>query len=127
MGQDEKDYVKVKGVPGALLLPSREFKFKVYHGNHVITIPRKGAYTDIDPLFFTDKDGDFHFMEDDTLYLPALSKVLFACKKYPSLRDNQAFVILGIRITDDEIEVIGNLIEFMEVGDTDDMPELSEE
>lgn len=126
MGQNEKDYVKVRGVPGALLLPSREFKFKVFHGNHVITIPRSGAYTDIDSLFFTEKDGEFHFLEDDTLFLPALSKVLFACKKYPSLRDNQAFVIIGISFTDDEIEIIGNLIEFLEVGDEDDLPELSE-
>jgi hypothetical protein len=51
---------------------------------------------------------------------------LFACKKYPSLRDNQAFVIIGITFTDDEIEVIGNLIEFLEIGDEDDLPELSE-
>ena len=126
MGQDEKDFVKVKGVPGALLLPSREFKFKVYHGNHVITIPRSGAYTDIDSLFFTEKDGDFHFLEDDTLFLPALSKVLFASKKYPSLRENQAFVIIGIKFSENEIDVIGNLIEFLEVGDEDDLSELSE-
>jgi len=126
MGQDTVNYVKVKGVPGALLLPSREFKFKVYHGNHIITIPRSGAYTDIDSLFFTEKDGSFYFMEEDTLFLPALSKVLFACKKYPSLRDNQAFVIIGIKFTDDEIEIIGNLIEFLEVGEDDDLSELSE-
>ena len=112
------EYVKVLGVPSALLLPAREFKFKVYHGNHVISIPRKGAYVELDPENFTEKDGDFHFLREDTFYLPALTKVLFACNKYPDLKDNQAFVIVGLKIIDEEtIELIGNLIEFLEVGD----------
>jgi hypothetical protein len=125
MGQE---YTKVKGVPGALLLPSREFKFKVFHGNHVITIPRRGHFKDLDATFFSEKDGEFHFLENDVLYLPSLSKVLFACSKYPDLEDNQAFVIIGIKfIDDDKMEVVGNLIEFLEVGDDgDDMSELQE-
>ena len=125
----DKESVKVLGVPGALLLPAREFKFKVYQGNHVISIPRKGEYKDLDPECFTDKDGEFHFLREDTFYLPALTKVLFACNKYPNLNDNQAFVLVGIKIVDeDTIELIGNLIEFLEVGDeNDDMSELQGE
>jgi hypothetical protein len=124
----DKDYVKVNGVPGTMLLPAREYKFKVFHGNVVITIPRKGAYIDLDPDFFTDKDGSFHFLEKDTFFLPSLTKVLFACNKYPDLKDNQAFVIVGLRVVDDVvIEIIGNVIEFLEVGDDDaDMSGLQE-
>ena len=120
-----REYTKVKGVPGALLLPSREYKFKVYHGNHVITVPRKGYFKDLDSTFFSEKDGEFHFLKSDILYMPSLSKVLFACSKYPALNNNQAFVIIGIRFVDeDKMEVIGNVIEFMEVGEEDDLSEL---
>lgn len=120
--EKSEKYVKVKGVPGALLLPAREFKFKVFHGNFVITIPRKGLYKELDSTFFGDNDGEFHFLKDDTLYIPALTKVLFACKKYPDLEDNQAFVILAIKFVDDEkVDIIGNLIEFLEVGDENDL------
>jgi len=107
--------VKVVGVPSAILLPSRNFKFKVEQGNYVIELPRKGTYEELDPEFFTENDGDFNFMGNDILYLPSLTKALFAAKKYPDLTDNQAFALLAFKMKEETIEIIGNVIEFLEL------------
>ena len=48
--------------------------------------------------------------------MPSIVKVLFACKKYPDLNDNQMFVILAFKFRDDEIDIIGQVIEFIKKG-----------
>ena len=93
MGKKKKEVVEkledyyvgnyVNGTPSMVLLPARNFKFKVLKKEHKITIPRSGKYIDIDPSFFSKDDGDFCLLDgnSEVMYLPAISKVLFASKK----------------------------------------------
>jgi hypothetical protein len=124
--KDEELEVKVIGLPSAILLPARRYKFKPEVKHHKIKIPRKGTYKDIDPEAFTEKDGAFDFGKDDTIFMPAVNKVLFATKKYPDLLENQAFALLGLKLMKRSLEIIGTVIEFLEVEDGDGMSEMSE-
>jgi len=116
---DDKSLVKVIGTPTMLLLPARNYKFKVYQKNHSIKIPRKGVYKDLDDKVFSESSGGFNILEhlEDsdvyTMYMPAISKVLFAVSQYPDLKDNQAFTPLVMIIREDEVEIVGNVIEML--------------
>lgn len=103
----------VIGTPPMLFLPAKNYKFNVNLDNHVISIPRKGNYKDIDPSFFTEEDGSFNILDTDTdtLYLPSITKVLFACNKYPYLEGNQFFVPYVINFKEDEVLITGQIIE----------------
>lgn len=114
------DFIKVIGTPTMMLLPARNYKFKVYEEDYRIELPRKGAYEELDPDHFSKEDGSFNFLQYDkskkyhTFYLPSVSKALFAAGKYPDLKDGQAFTPIGIVIRKDKIEIIGSIIEMIE-------------
>ena len=118
--EGEVQFSKVLGTPTAVLLPARNYKFKVYQEDYVITIPRKGKYTDLDADMFSEDDGEFNFMSYDnskkqhTIYIPALSKILFATSQYPQMADNQAFTPIALIIKKDTVDIVGNLIEMID-------------
>lgn len=109
--------VEVVGTPTLMLLPARNYKFKVHTEDYVVKLPRKGTYVELDNKIFSNEDGEFDFLqyseEDDSyiVYLPTLSKVLFAVSKYPDLNELQAFTPIALKINKDEVEVVGNVIE----------------
>ncbi len=113
------DPARVIGTPTMLLLPARNYRFKVNSKTHSIIVPRRGKYVDLDSKAFKKRDGEFDLLqyseEDDShvLYIPALSKVLFAANKYPDLEDAEAFTPLAIIVREDEVEVVGNVIEMV--------------
>ena len=123
----QKEYVKVVGTPTMLMLPARNYKFQVDTTEYVLTIPRKGKYVDLapdDPELFTEEDGDFHILADveheenaSVLYMPSLTKVLFAAGKYPDLKENQAFTPIAIIFREDEIDIVGNVIDMLREED----------
>jgi len=112
--------VSAVGTPTALMLPARNYKFKVYPEKHVLTVPAEGKYSDLDPELFDESHGEFDFLqfaEDEqsfTLFIPALSKVLFATHQYPDMKDNQAFTPIAITVKGEEVEIVGNLIEMIQ-------------
>jgi len=112
-------FSKVIGTPTAMLLPARNYKFKVYEKDFVITVPRRGNYVDLDDQVFKKEDGDFDFLQyskskrEHTVYLPALSKVLFGTAQYPDLNDNQAFTPIALIVKKDTVDIVGNLIEMI--------------
>jgi hypothetical protein len=113
--------IKAVGTPTMLLLPARNYKFFVYDEQYSIVIPRKGVYTDFDEKLFSTKDGEFSVLaeldEENVLYMPSISKVLFAAHKYPDLKDNQAFTPTAIIFREDEVEIIGQIIEMIKEDD----------
>jgi hypothetical protein len=115
----EEEFVEVVGTPTAMLLPARNYRFRVYEKEHVITIPRKGNYIDISDEIFSKDDGEFNLLQYSkskrchTIYLPALSKILFGVAKYPDLSDTQAFTPIALVIKKDVVDVIGHLIEMI--------------
>lgn len=102
----------VIGTPPLLFLPAKNYKFNVNDENYIIRVPRKGNYKDLDPNFFTEEDGSFNILDVDTntLYLPSITKVLFACNKYPYLEDNQFFVPYVINFDEEEVLITGQII-----------------
>jgi len=103
------------GTPTMVLLPARNYKFKVVNEEYKIVIPRKGSYAEIDPEFFSEEDGEFHLMDGRTkaLYLPSISKVLFATQQYPDLKSEELFAPVLIKFKKDEVEIIGQKLEML--------------
>jgi len=112
-------FKKVIGTPTMMMLPARNYTFKVFDENYSITLPRKGKYKDFDNNLFSEEDGAFNIMDyvgEETghvLFIPSLSKVLFATSQYPDLEDDQAFVPMALIIRKEEVEIVGNIIQMI--------------
>ncbi len=104
------------GTPSMVLMPSRKYAFKVAEKIYVITVPRKGTYHDLDPAFFSKEDGEFNLYDQNSgiMFLPALSKVLFALKKYPELENHQLFAPTSLVFKEDTVEISGYVVNMME-------------
>ena len=107
------------GTPTMVLLPPKNYHFKV-HGKYKFTIPRKGTYNEIDQDFFAESDGDFNLLDEDSaaMYLPAISKVLFATKQYPMLEDNELFAPIVLKFNKDSVDIYGQVIQMLELPKT---------
>jgi len=107
------------GTPSLVLLPSRNYPFKVDEKIHKITLTREGSYKELDPDFFSAEDGEFKLYDDErnVLYFPAISKVLYAEKKYPDLKDHQLFAPLFMVVNKKDIEIFGQIIDMLETND----------
>ena len=105
----------MKGTPPPILLPAKNYIFKISDENYLIRLPRSGNYHDIDPGFFDVDSGNFNIYDERsrTLYLPSITKVLFATKQYPDLKFNQFFVPYAITFEDAEVIIIGQIIDMM--------------
>lgn len=106
------DETTLVGIPTIAFLPPKNFYFKVLEDKHKITIPKSGAYKDLDSDFFNKKDGDFVILNDDAsvCYLSTITKVLFALNKYPELEHNQLFCPLALVFNDNSIDIFGQII-----------------
>jgi hypothetical protein len=110
---NEEKYIK--GTPSAVLLPAKNYFFRVGNEYYEITLPRSGSYNDIAPEIFGEDAGEFNLLieENGILFLPAITKVLFATGKYPDLKFNQFFVITTINFGEDEVSIIGQVIDLV--------------
>ena len=103
------------GTPTMVMFPAKNFFFRVSKNEHKITIPRKGNYSAIAPEIFTEQDGDFTVYDEENavMYLPAITKILFAVGKYPDLKDNQLFAPIALLLNEETVDVIGQVIEIL--------------
>ncbi len=107
------------GTPTMVLLPAANYLFKVSKRELKITVPRKGVYEKIDPSEYGKEDGEFALFDgkNKIMYMPAISKVLFALKKYPKLEANQLFAPIALVFKKDEVDIIGQIVEMLEPSD----------
>lgn len=107
--------VYAKGVPSMVLLPAKNYVFKVNEDKFMATIPRKGKYHDLDPEFFPEDSGEFNILDtkNGALYIPSIIKVLFATKQYPDLKFNQFIAISVLQFLKDKVVVAGEIIDMM--------------
>lgn len=109
----EAESQKIIGTPTMMLLPARHYVFTVSKEEHTIAIPRKGKYSDYDGNA-GEADGEFDILSgnkgNQVLYLPSISKVLFATKQYPDLKEDEAFSPMAIKVTKDEVIITGYII-----------------
>jgi len=103
----------IKGTPPLVLMPAKNYIFKIDENNYMVKLPRKGKYHDLAPDIFDEESGEFNILDEDTkiLYLPAITKVLFATSKYPDLKFNQFWVPYSIKFEEEEIIMVGQVIE----------------
>lgn len=120
LGKMPEKFTEEFGTPTLMLLPARNYKFRVYEDKFVIKVPRNGALKDLDSEFFKDDDTKFEFLHYDeikkTYMVPMsfISQILFATAQYPDLQDTQAFLPSALIIGEDEVTIIGKLIEMIE-------------
>lgn len=104
----------IQGTPPAVFLPAKNYVFKHNEEHHIIKIPRSGKYCDLAPDIFTEDDGEFNILADNNiLYMPAITKVLFAISQYPDLEFNQFFCPYSIQFEEDEVVIVGQVIDMM--------------
>jgi hypothetical protein len=109
------DLVVQQGVPSMVLLPASVFRFTVDKEIYSIIIPKSGRYHDLAPGIFSEEDDrEFNIYKEGLVDIPAVSKVLFAVKKYPALKDTQLFAPLYIHVREDDVEIIGQVIDVLE-------------
>jgi hypothetical protein len=110
-----KDEKYIQGTPSAVLLPAKNYIFRITNEHFIIELPRKGNYHDIAPDFFPEDSGEFNIFDDESriLYMPAITKVLFAAAKYPDLKFNQFFTPYSIKIEDEVVVVVGMIIDMV--------------
>lgn len=104
------------GTPSMALMPARNYAFSVSDERYVIEIPRKGTYHELEPSLFSEEDGEFDLYNarKRIMYLPAISKVLFAAGKYPDLEKNQLFAPISLVFKKDTVEISGQIIDMLE-------------
>lgn len=107
------------GTPSMVLMPARNYAFKVSNKTYVISIPRKGEYHEVAPELFSKEDGGFDLFDarKKIMYLPAISKVLFAANKYPDLKNNQLFAPISLVFKKDTVEISGQIINMVETDE----------
>lgn len=105
------------GTPSMGMLPARHYPFKVVIDEYKVSIPRKGKYVDLDDDFFSEDDGEFNIFDGRSkiLYLPSISKVMFATKQYPDLPPNHLFVPAAIKFNKDTVDIIGQVIHMLNI------------
>lgn len=117
----------MKGTPPAVLLPAKNYLFKVLSDHYIVEIPRKGNYHDLAPDFFPEESGEFDILtEQGVLFMPSITKVLFATKKYPDLDYNQLFVPHTFEFKEDTVVVIGQVIGLI-INSEQEVPEDEED
>ena len=105
----------VKGTPPMMMLPAKNYFFKVHEDRHRLTIPRTGVFKDLDPSFYSEESGEFKIYDPETGHLDvaAVGQVLFATQQYPDLTQGQFFVPFSMVLTEQEIHILGQVIEIM--------------
>jgi hypothetical protein len=118
---DWKDVELQVGTPSMVLMPARNYAFKVSPKTYIITLPRKGEYHDIEPDLFGKEDGEFELFNArrKIMYLPAISKVLFAANKYPDLENHQLFAPISLVFKKDTVEISGQIINMVDMNKED--------
>ena len=107
------------GTPSMVLMPARNYAFEVSKETYTIVIPRKGEYNEMEPNLFSKEDGKFDLYNSrkGVMFLPAISKVLFAANKYPDLEDDQLFAPISLVFKKDTVEISGQVVNMIQTGE----------
>lgn len=111
----KEEYTEQIGTPTMALLPARNYRFRAHNQEHRIEIPRRGKYADLAPEIFGEEEGDFMIYDEESkiMYLPAISKVLFASGKYPDLGPAHMFAPIAFMFEEDKVVIIGQVVEML--------------
>lgn len=107
-----------KGLPSMLMLSAVDYAFSSDSIIHTIELPIRGKYSEVGTSAFIETD-DFELFNEESrsIDLPAVTKVMLACSKYPDLLSNQAFIPISIAICDNVLRIKGQVLSFVKVGE----------
>lgn len=102
--------MSVVGTPSACFLPAASHTFNYVTGLTSLVVPVRGEYPEGAP-----RSGPFDVCpESGVIFFGTLLEALFGFGVYPDLEAHQRFVLSGVEVTDDEVRVVGRIIEFVE-------------
>lgn len=117
-----------RGLPPAILLPARDYVYEEETKTVGIRLPITGKFSEIDPEFPSMQAGGDEFKlvrETKTgnkmLYIPDISRIMFALRYYPKLELHQAFSIVGFEIEEESVVVYGKIISILEGDDVSEL------
>lgn len=105
----------ITGTPPLVMMAAKEYFFRVKDEHYIITVPRKGKYADLAPEIFDENSGEFNIYDEDKniLFMPSITKILFATGKYPDLNFNQFFVPYTLKFDEETVDIIGQVIDMV--------------
>lgn len=115
----------IKGQPGFVMLPAKQYEMKVVVSSHTFSIPILGKFSELYLDFFelakktpeTDVFETVFYADDKSCVASvAIIEVLFAAEKYPELSDNQVFSIGSIIIDkkNNLLHITGSVLELVD-------------
>ena len=97
------------GVPSISLGPAVPRKFKELTGLTELAIPVRGSW----PASFG-KEGSYDICpEEGTFLFGLVTEALLAHEVYPSLKDNQLYIVAGIDLDGETLTVVGKVVEVL--------------
>jgi len=105
----------IKGTPPMVLLPAKNYVFKLNDGYFEIELPIKGTYYELDPDFFSEDSGSFVIFDEANkiVDLAVITKVLFAVSKYPDMKFNQFLVLYTVKFEENTAILTGQILDMM--------------
>lgn len=100
----------ILGIPTMGLVCAKNYKFRISNDTFKIVLPNKGKYTDFDSEFFSEEDGSFEIYDGTSFNVSTLSRVLFAVKSYPDLKENQLFCPLKVTFEEETVVIYGQVV-----------------
>lgn len=105
----------IKGTPSPVFIEAKPWAWKHVSGPHAIEIKNNAVLKTNEAVgfpvcgFIFNEETDIDVRVD----LGVITKVLFAEKKYPSLKENQVFTINNVMVdrANNMVTVVGNVIE----------------
>ena len=98
------------GTPAPMFMPAANHKFKDIVGMVEVVVPLRGEYPEGLPV-----SGPFDIApEEGVLLFGTMVQVMFAFKLYPALEPKQRFVISGMEQQEEELVIVGRIVEFVE-------------
>jgi len=99
----------VEGLPSASFLPLSRYKFKQLTGLASVTIPLRGEFPEDSPI-----TGKYNISpEAGVILFGTLTQVLLGLGKYPTLAENQRFIVSGLELDGENITVVGRVVEML--------------
>jgi len=97
------------GIPSISLGPAVPRRFKELTGLTELVIPVRGSW----PAGFS-KEGSYDICPQEGTFLFGLvTEALLAHEVYPSLEENQLYIVAGVELAGETLTVIGKIVEVL--------------
>lgn len=99
-------------MPSACILPAAKYRLRETQPFGSILLPVRGAFPPEAPL-----QGEFDICpgeHETAIDFSEITRAMIGFCKYPEMTPDELFIIKGVQILGDEIEIVGRVVEFAE-------------